>query len=211
MRSEDGLIMSIRKFNANCLNALIEIYNDGTYKLYDTNIIPDSEVINAILIWDDPKTFTFKYNALDILKDMKKINKGEYEIQLGSGEVYTTDSSNKALMAFLNNEDIDLNKCGKTIKREIENGLYKLANNIYSSEINPKFVHEGEVISVANFLSSSYCTYECIFNHEKPIEVKNNIRIYSYDVLESKYYLVECGNIYIGKDKNALINYCQKS
>ncbi len=208
---DDGLIMSIRsgKFNK-CVTPYLEIYSDGTYKLYDTHIkIIGEGHAYANLIWGDPKIGKYNYNILKILRNIKERSRSEYEISLGNKEEnYNTDSDNQELMKFLNKYGLDLNNCADYINIEYQNDMYHLIDNIYSTEPNPKFMHEGELLSIVDFLKNSNCTYKCLFNYEKPNEVKDNIKIYSYDVLDDKYYLVECGNIYIGKEKEELIKKC---
>ncbi len=211
---DDGLIMSIRsdRLFHQCITPYLEIYNNGTYKLYDTHIqIISKEHTYALtnIIWDNPKIGIYNDNILNILKNIKERSSDEYIIFLGNHEKsYNTDLDNQELINFLNKYNIDLNKCADYINVEYQNGMYHLIDNIYSTEPDPQFMHEGELLSIVSFLKNSNCTYECLFNYEKPLEVKDNIKIYSYDVLDDKYYLVKCGNIYLGKEKEELIKKC---
>ncbi len=116
---DDGLIMSIRKINTKCnISIVLNIYNNGTYELYDTILIPEGKEINTNLIWSDVKKYTYDDDILNIVKNIKTINRREYEVQFGNGEIYMTtdDTDNRELMNFLNKYGIDLDKCVKAVK-----------------------------------------------------------------------------------------------
>ncbi len=99
---------------------------------------------------------------------------------------------------------------------------YLLENNnrkIYSDEKDPLFILNNQKVSIKEELPKTNCTYDCIHKYSEPIDMLDDggTKIYSYQVVNETYYLIECNkidskysgkDILIGKDKNKLIDLC---
>ena len=101
--SAEGLIMQIRTNTAKDKWKYVEIYQDGTFKFYQQK----ENSINLRLEYELAKEGQYQYDIKKILKEMKLVNRKEYEITLGNNDKYYTDSRNQALKEFL--EEINVN------------------------------------------------------------------------------------------------------
>ena len=102
-----------------------------------------------------------------------------------------------------------------------ERGLYLINKDrsIYSDIKDPKMVLDGKVTSVKD-IALTNCTASCIHHYSIPISVlfDGGSKIYSYNVDNETYYLIECNkldskyhngkDIIISKSLDSLPNYC---
>ena len=116
--NEDGLIFRIQRVDSNtdCNSVFLEVYEDGIYKLTNTQVIPeDGENILSMLVYKDPIEGTYEYDIKEIFLELKQVSEKEYVITTGSNETYFTDKENNQLIEFLKVIDVDLDVCMKTV------------------------------------------------------------------------------------------------
>ena len=115
--NEENLIFSITKYRPTgkeCIYVRLNVYNDGTYKLYNKEIIPDvpsGSVVNAMLVYGEPIVGTYNFEIKDVLQELKATKKPYYELTLGNGETYELAVSNEKLQEFLKSININLEQC----------------------------------------------------------------------------------------------------
>ena len=115
--NEDGLIFRIQRAdNTDCDSVFLEVYEDGTYRLTTTQVIPeDGEDILGMIVYKDPVEGTYEYDIKEIFLNLKQVSEKEYMITTGNNETYFTDKENSKLMEFLNTIDVDLDICMTTV------------------------------------------------------------------------------------------------
>lgn len=115
--NEENLIFSITRYHPTgkeCIYVHLNVYNDGTYKLYNKEVIPDvppGSVVNAMLVYGEPIVGTYNFEIKDVLQELKSTKKTYYELTLGNGEKYELAFSNEKLQEFLRSINISLDQC----------------------------------------------------------------------------------------------------
>ena len=115
--NEENLIFSITRYRPTgkeCMYVHLNVYNDGTYKLYNKELPPDvppGSVVNDMLVYGEPIVGTYTFEIKEVLQELKSTKKPYYELTLGNGEKYELASSNEKLQEFLKSININLDQC----------------------------------------------------------------------------------------------------
>ena len=114
IKNSNGLLMSITSSKDECIPIKLNIYENGTYKLYNKYKTCKS----CDKGYKYKKAKTGKYTA-DVLKlvnhgvNAKRLNSDDYKIILGNDNIVLTDNNNYHLKQLMKEIKVDLNKCAK--------------------------------------------------------------------------------------------------
>ena len=120
----NGLIFQIKNRNINCDTVKLEVYIDGTYKYYDTNLNGSNEEVNET-------DYRYDYDLAKIFKEIKRPSDKTYIITTGKNEEYYTDIENKALKEFLDSINVNLDLC---ISAQVPEEYYKVKSIVDTSK-----------------------------------------------------------------------------
>ncbi len=130
----NGLLLEIKNRSIKCDAVKLEVYIDGTYKYYDTNLNGSNEEVNETdYRYDDPLVGRYDYDITKIFKGIKRPSDKTYIITTGKNEEYYTDIENKALKEFLDSINVNLDLC---ISVQVPEEYYKVKSIVYNSKEN---------------------------------------------------------------------------
>ncbi len=162
-----GLLFQIKNRDIKCDTVKLEVYKDGTYKYYDTNLNGSLEEVNEVdYRYADPMVGTYQYDITKIFNSIKRPSDKTYVINTGKNEEYYTDINNKFLKEFLDSINVNLDLC---IKVEIPEEYYKIENIVDTSKEIEDFLCLDSLEEI--YKDRSYTYYLDCFNKSEYVIV----------------------------------------